>query len=55
VPTSATPDVRNLAKQAADQLKRAEDAQKRGDWTTYGKELDGLKKTVSELQNRTGS
>jgi uncharacterized membrane protein (UPF0182 family) len=49
-----SPELRSLAQQAADQIKRAEDAQRRGDWATYGKELDNLKKTVSELQKRAG-
>lgn len=53
VPT-APPDVQALTKRAVDQFNRAQDAQRKGDWAAYGKELDSLKRTLNELNQKTG-
>jgi uncharacterized membrane protein (UPF0182 family) len=53
-PTAPAEDVRGLAQRAADQIRRAEEAQKRGDWAEYGRQLEALKKTLNELRQKTG-
>lgn len=55
IPATAPPDVQALAKQASEQFNRAQQAQRNGDWAAYGRELDGLKKTLGELNRRTTS
>ncbi len=50
-----SPEIRELSRQAAEVLKRAEAAQKRGDWAAYGKELDKLKQTIDRLQKQAGA
>jgi len=51
---AAPPDVRALVDQANEQLKRAQDAQRRGDWAAYGQEQEALQKTLAELRKRAG-
>jgi hypothetical protein len=50
-----TADIRQLVKQAREQLARAQDLQRRGDWAGYGRELDALQKTLAELERRSGA
>lgn len=50
---AAPANVQQLVKQANDQFSRAQDAQRKGDWAGYGRELDALKKTLGEL-GKTG-
>jgi uncharacterized membrane protein (UPF0182 family) len=50
-----TPGIRELIKRAAEQLSRAEEAQRRGDWAGYGREITGLRQTISELRKLGGN
>lgn len=52
--TAAPTDVRELTSRAQDQFNRAQQAQRRGDWAEYGRQLDALQKTLNELQQKTG-
>ena len=52
VPSAAPSDVQQLIRQANDQFNRAQEAQRKGDWAGYGREVDALKKTLGELQKR---
>jgi uncharacterized protein len=50
-PIVAAPgNVQQLIKQANDQFNRAQEAQRKGDWAGYGREIDALKKTLGQLQ-----
>lgn len=55
-PTAQTPgqaptsDVQKLASQAAQELQRAEELQRQGDWAGYGEQLDKLQQTLKQLQ-----
>jgi hypothetical protein len=52
VTTTATP-VSELIKQALDHLQAAEDAARRGDWTTYGKEQQAALDALQKANNQT--
>jgi len=54
VTPSATPSGINptLAHSAQDHLQRADDAARKGDWGTYGKELDALKHDIEAMNKR---
>ena len=52
-PTAAGDDVTRLVNQAASQLERAEQAQRKGDWAAYGEQVKALNQTIKELQSRT--
>ncbi|MDO8588151.1 MAG: UPF0182 family protein [Armatimonadota bacterium] len=57
VPEPAAPappaDTRTLVRQAADHFKKAQEAQRRGDWAAYGEELRRLERTLTEMQRRS--
>ncbi len=46
---ATTPDNENLIQQAQDHYNKALDAQKKGDWTTYGNEIRALGDTLKTL------
>lgn len=48
-PASGTSSLNDLIKRANDHYARAQDALKTADWATYGKEMQGLQKTLEEL------
>ncbi|MFQ3549835.1 MAG: UPF0182 family protein, partial [Armatimonadota bacterium] len=43
-------DSSRLAAKALEQFNKAQEAQKRGDWAEYGRQIDELKKTLNQLQ-----
>lgn len=47
-----SPQTRQLVDKAVTQMQKAEDAQKNGDWATYGQQIQALKKTLNELQGQ---
>lgn len=53
-PSPAPANARDIARRAQEQFNRAEQAQRRGDWAEYGRQIDALKKTLGELNQRTG-
>ena len=58
-PTAAPPtgppdeEIQRLVNQAASQIDAAEQAQRTGDWATYGEQLKALKATLKELKERS--
>lgn len=53
VPSAELQEIRALAQQAREQYRRAEEAQRRGDWAAYGREINNLERTLDELEQRT--
>ena len=51
-PTAAVPvgEVRRLVDQAVSQYEKAQDAQRRGDWAEYGRQVGAMKATLTELR-----
>jgi uncharacterized protein len=47
-----TGDTASLIRQAGQQFQQAQQAQRNGDWATYGAELKKLQRTLNELQKR---
>jgi len=47
---AAVPDVKSLVERAVSQYEAAQQAQRRGDWAEYGRQVDALKTTLSELR-----
>lgn len=51
--TKLSSDVTDLINQAVSQYDKAQNAQKNGDWAEYGKQINSLKKTLSDLQSKS--
>ncbi|MDO8684535.1 MAG: UPF0182 family protein [Armatimonadota bacterium] len=51
-PPAVTEDTVSLEQKAAGQFRRAQEAQRRGDWAAYGEELKRLEQTLNELERR---
>jgi uncharacterized membrane protein (UPF0182 family) len=49
-PPAAPAGLKELAATAADHFNKAVDAQRRGDWATYGNELRALEETIRQMQ-----
>lgn len=47
--TAARPTTKALVRRAADSLKRAQAAQRAGDWAGYGAAIKDVEKTISQL------
>jgi len=47
--TALSPDERALVKAASDHLQRATEAQRQGDWATYGQEIEKARETLREV------
>jgi uncharacterized membrane protein (UPF0182 family) len=47
--TALSPNERALVKTASEHLQRAEEAQQRGDWATYGQEMSKARKALEEV------
>jgi len=53
VPAGPSGDTARLVDQAAAQYDKAVAAQRKGDWAEYGKQVDALKQTLTELKSRS--
>lgn len=53
-PGGAPASLKDLANQAADHYNKAVDAQRRGDWATYGSELKQLQDVITQMQAAAG-
>lgn len=53
-PVALTPQTRQLIGQAWNQYRSAGDAQRRGDWATYGQQQKALEQTLRQLQQSAG-
>jgi len=51
VTQSLPPNAQRLVREAWQRLQAAESAQRRGDWAAYGRELQGLRSALSQLQS----
>ena len=51
VPGAPTDERTRLIDQMASQIKNAEQAQRKGDWAEYGRQMEALKRTVKKLQS----
>jgi hypothetical protein len=54
IPPAADATIEELIRSANDHLVAAEAAQRNGDWTTYGQELDALRQDLARLMELTG-
>ncbi len=54
-PGAAPPDVSRMVRQADEQLRAAEQAQRAGDWARYGEQIRALRRTLQQLSQRTGA
>jgi hypothetical protein len=54
IPPAADATIEELIRSANDHLVAAEAAQRNGDWTTYGRELDALRQDLARLMELTG-
>ena len=53
LPTAApAADVKALIDQAVSQYDKAQEAQRKGDWAEYGRQVDALKATLTELRSK---
>jgi hypothetical protein len=50
--TRISEDVTRMINQAVAQYNKALNAQKKGDWTAYGENMNALEQTLKELQSR---
>lgn len=55
VPPRARETVKSLAAQAAKHYSSAQEAAKRGDWATYGREIKALGATLKKLEDKSGA
>ena len=54
-PPAAATDISSLIKAAVQHYNNAVNAQKQGDWATYGSELKALQDTLNQMQKATGA
>jgi uncharacterized membrane protein (UPF0182 family) len=54
IPPAADATIEQLIRSANDHLVAAEAAQRNGDWTTYGRELEALRQDLARLMELTG-
>lgn len=54
-PPAAVESIKNLVNAANQHFAAAQDAAKRGDWATYGRELKALQETLAKLGARSGA
>ncbi len=52
VPAAPAADVKALIDQAASQYDKAQEAQRKGDWAEYGRQVDALKATLTEMKSK---
>lgn len=53
-PAAAPASLKELGAAATDHYNKAIDAQRRGDWATYGSELKALEDTLKQMQVASG-
>ena len=53
-PAPMAEDTRTLVDRASEQFRRAQEAQRKGDWAAYGEELRRLEQTLNQLQKQAG-
>jgi len=53
-PQAPTSEMQRLANQAAQELQRAQELARQGDWSGYGEQLNRLEQTLKRLQEASG-